>query len=105
VHDLRMYLDWPINSISGRLTELRDNYFMIEECGKRKMKGHNATVWNIISPDRRMVLIQNAYVQAVAERDQLVNDFQDGLMPVTKDLIQKKLNKLNDRISKLAELW
>jgi predicted transcriptional regulator len=39
----------PLNTISGRFSELRDKG-LIEEAGKRTIKGNNFTVWKVVKP-------------------------------------------------------
>ncbi len=42
-------MDVPINTISGRITELR-KLGKIQEAGKRSIKGTTFTVWEVVKP-------------------------------------------------------
>jgi hypothetical protein len=41
--------DVPLNTISGRFSELRDKG-LIEDVGRRNIKGNNFTIWQVVKP-------------------------------------------------------
>lgn len=91
-----------INNVSGRLTEL-SNLFLIKSIGVKlneKTQCPN-TIWQITTPDEQIDSVNKEYVKLTEQKDKLVNDYHLLLSDLSKDLIEKRVKVLNNKIKAL----
>jgi len=101
-------LSLPINSITGRVTELK-NMFLIVESGSKVFLGRKHTCYRITTLNDRLKLWDKEFLSTRNLRDLLVNDFQkSNLCQESKDILKLKIEKLNKRLLslyKISETW
>ena len=103
--DLKLFLCWSINLVTGRSSELRD-LFLITESGTKKGRCSNYqhVMWRVTTPEERRGLIDKSYASLIDFKDSLVNDYHNDMSFYTRELLDKEINKLNHRIEKLKKL-
>ena len=95
----------PVNEVSGRITELK-RLFLVVECGKKENRftGHFNTVYRKATEEERVRLINAEFVRLRDVKDDLINGLNLGVIGVTKQIVLKELKKINKQIDCLPEL-
>ena len=106
VKEVADHLGKQVNQIVGRFSELRDEFVLIKEVGKRKNESTHWTLWDTyqLESDRKEA-IYGRFRILTEERDNLINDIKDH--PISKDskrIIQKKLNQIDKQINQIKKL-
>ena len=90
------YLGKPKNALSGRITELKSQFF-IKEVGIEKSgcSQNSVTLYAITTEAERIELINRRYSELRSEKDALINDYNLDLSSLSKELLKKELGKLS----------
>ena len=105
-HQIAEKMKLGINQVSGRITELKDEFLIIEAGSvlNRKTKVHN-TLWRVTTKDERTNLVNKRYQELVNETKQLENDFHLGISEYGLKAIKKQSKKINKQIVERRSLW
>lgn len=99
------YLEVPINQVTGRLTELRDDYVRIKESGTIKTGNHPITTWEeITDEDERREAIYERYRGLTAQVEALESDYLNGNSEFTTLEIRKKIEKIEKQLKIIKKL-
>ncbi len=96
----------PINEITGRITELK-NAFLIVETGSKTNRHSNKknTAYRVVnSVDERADLINAAFVKLSEQREVLEGDCHLGISRLSLSLIQKEIVKIKSRQRALEKI-
>ncbi len=89
----------PINEITGRITELK-NAYLIVETGSKKNRYSNKqnTAYRVVrSVSERIDLINAAFIQLRDEQEKLERDYHAGISTFSLALIDKELIKIRSK--------
>ena len=107
VWEIADLIGWNRNEVSGRVTELRQS-FLIVECGTKQNHETNQknTVYTPIESEVKRTHLINTHISALThEVDAIQSDLDFGLVtPVSRKELQKRVNKLKINISRLQKL-
>lgn len=99
------YLEVPINQVTGRLTELRDNYVRIKEIGTEIHGKRMSTKWEeITDPCERREAIYERYRQLTDQIEALESDYLNGNSEYTTQEILKKIDKIQSQLNIIKKL-
>jgi len=101
--DISTNYNIPINEVVPRITELK-NYFLITESGSQtnqKSKKQNTIYKAVENLSQRIDLINARFVELRTNKETLERDYILGVSNLTRDLIQKQINKINIEIKML----
>lgn len=89
----------PINEITGRITELKNAYLIVETGYKRNRHSNKKnTAYRVVkSVDERIDLINATFVLLRGQREKLERDYHAGLSAFSRALIDKELIKIRSR--------
>tara|TARA_Y200000002_G_C22497825_1_gene585814 strand:+ start:61 stop:510 length:450 start_codon:yes stop_codon:yes gene_type:complete len=96
--------NYPINQVSGRITELKDLCF-IKESGNQLnpfSKTYNTMYSVITNEDEFIELNKKKYIELRSKKDSLVRDYQQALSTYTREYVKNEINKINNKIDKLG---
>lgn len=105
--DIQKLLGWPINMITGRVEELRDNYVRIKQAGisKNPVSNRDVCLWTVFdSPEERMEAIyrrRRELVEQIEEMERSGHGLNEG---AALDLIKSNIAKLKKKLSKVESL-
>lgn len=106
IKDIQGLTKWPKNSISGRITELRQ-LFMIKPVATEdgNLKSDQYTVYEIVTNDQERLDMMRGWLRDAEEKqDNLSQDLNETISADGYRVISKDLEKLKDRIRKVKEL-
>src|SRR5690606_31710520 len=89
----------PINEITGRITELK-NAFLVVEIGSKRNRYSNKknTAYRVVhSVDERIDLINAAFIRLREQREKLESDYHAGVSTFSLALIDKELIKIRSK--------
>ena len=103
-HQIAKKMRLSLNCVSGRLTELKDMFLIVEaaKIHNDKTKVLN-TLWRVVRQDERTDLVNAKYQELINTRDGLINDFNLNISDITKEVLEKELKKINKKIEMLNE--
>lgn len=88
------------NEISGRFTELQDD-FLIKAVGRK----NGFTVFAPTTEDERIDLINKEFVRLRDQRDKIVDDLNTlDLTPYSKEILKKEVDKIEVSIKRLDNI-
>ena len=96
----------PINEITGRITELK-NAFLIVETGSKTNRHSNKknTAYRVVnSVEERIDLINSAFVRLSEQREALEGDCHLAISGLCLSLIQKEILKIKGRQRSLEKI-
>ena len=96
---------FPINEISGRITELKERC-LIEEAGSVSSphSRHSNTLYRTVKSRSEIISRINMKYAAVTNiKDALVRDYHRGLSPYGADLLRKQIARENEKIKVLEQ--
>lgn len=105
--EIASFLNTSINQVTGRISELREDYVLIKESGSKLSETSNkmCTAYVYISnKEERLHLIRDKYRELINKRDQLVSDFHNKVSKYTKSILEKELIKINTKIEQISKL-
>tara|TARA_Y100001973_G_C5184808_1_gene327150 strand:+ start:874 stop:1317 length:444 start_codon:yes stop_codon:yes gene_type:complete len=97
----------PANEVSPRFTELREAGYIVADGFKNSRRSkHKNICYRITTSSERIDIINAKYVELKTTVDYLTNDLNmnrdnDNLSAVTKNMIKKRIKKLENEIQKL----
>lgn len=105
--EIAAFLNTSINQVTGRISELKEDYVLIKEHGSKQSETSKkmCTSYVIISNhEERVKMIENKYRDLVEKREQLVSDFHNKVSKYTKSILEKELIKLNTKLEQILKL-
>ncbi|CAL2091830.1 conserved hypothetical protein [Tenacibaculum sp. 190524A05c] len=96
----------PINEITGRITELK-KCFLVVECGHKfnRFTNYKNTLVRVVkSVNERIDLINQRFIELRQQEDDLVNDYNLNFSDLTKELILRKIKKIKSEINSLSKI-
>lgn len=106
--DIARYLRWNINQVTGRITELREQYVAIYQYGL-EISPSNVSVctWKAYTQDDkevRRLAIERRYRELNQDIDALQADYTDGFSDMTKELVVKEISKRRRKLEVIKAL-
>jgi hypothetical protein len=93
----------PINQVSGRLSELKQMFYI---SGNGSMRSHYTgnylTIWRVCNNDWRIYKTNKAFVELRKQKDHLISDKYRGVSTYTLTLLKKEIKKIDNLITKLT---
>lgn len=102
--EISLRYNYPINQVSGRITELKDLCF-IKECGTELnpfTRTYNTRYDIIKDLDEFNQLNREKYVELRDKKDSLIRDYQQSLSPYTMEYVKNEIRKIDKKIDKLG---
>lgn len=96
----------PINEITGRITELK-NAFLVVETGSKTNRHSNKknTAYRVVhSVEERIDLINSAFVRLTEQRETLEDDCYLRISRLSLSLIQKEILKIKSKQRSLEKI-
>lgn len=96
----------PKNELSGRITELKEEKFLIKEIESEKSSCSNnaVTVYMRMSPDERIEKLNARFAQLRDLHDSLINDLNLNIKTLSKHSEMVLRNKIMETAGKLRKL-
>lgn len=96
----------PLNQVTGRITELKDAFVIIESGSKlNKNTGKQNTCYKTVDDiDERIVLINKSYSELTEAKTKLETDCKLGLSNLTKNIVLKEIKRIKSQINLLTKI-
>lgn len=96
----------PINEITGRITELKSTFLIVENGDRENKFTHKKnTVYRAVqNVDERIDLVNAAFIRLREMKEKLENDFHLGVSVFSRKLIEKEVTKIKARIHSLDKV-
>ena len=96
---------FPMNEISGRITELKERC-LIEEAGSisNRYSKHSNTLYRVVKSRSDIIDRINIKYAAITNiKDALVRDYRRGLSPYGTEILTKQIARENEKIKVLEQ--
>mgnify|MGYP003145879633 CR=1 FL=1 len=88
-------------NVAMRFTELREYGYIIEYGTYINDTGHSCARYRPTSKDERIEIINKKYQELVDKKNKLVEDLILDLSPLTKEMVVKEVNKIDNQVKNL----
>lgn len=88
-------------NVAMRFTELREYGYIIEYGTYINDTGHSCARYRPTSKDERIDIINKKYQELVDKKNKLVEDLILDLSPLTKEMVVKEVNKIDNQVKNL----
>ena len=103
-HQIKDKMRLGINQVSGRITELKDMFLIIEAGTVINIKSntHN-TLWKVTNEQERIDLVNKRYTALIDEQKQLESDYHLGVSNYGLEAIKSRIKKIKKQIEALSK--
>ena len=93
-----------VNQVSGRITELRETFWIVYAGSKKGESKKSNTIWRVTTPEERQKLVENELKSLIWEKSLLEYDLNTSdLSSPANFLIINRLYKIDKLIKKLKQ--
>lgn len=96
------FLNWPINCVTGRVTELAKMFLVKSESkDDQTLTGYEHAIWQPVESVEEWEALMNRFIEQASQKVRLMEaDLSQELSRESKSILEKEISRIKSRIKK-----